>query len=232
MAVVAIAVLVLIAKLTDGSGGLGTDRGAAKARTPIEASSLSSSVLEGVKQSKNVLGRSNAPITLQFFGNLDCAPCREIAILALRSIIQKWVATGKMRIEYIASPIATNNQQMFRSEQTAALAAGEQNKMWNFVEMFYYEQAKSEPNAVPGASLENFARNVPGLNLPRWNTDRESPRLSNQLAGEMRYATQHEVLETPSLLLGKTGGTMSRLPASDYNELSFDAAVERALEGK
>ena len=53
-------------------------------------------------------------------------------------LIETYVRSGKLKIEYRSLETATLNLEKFKAQQLAALAAGRQNKMWNFIELFYH----------------------------------------------------------------------------------------------
>ena len=66
-----------------------------------------SALLAGVPQSANALGQAAAPITLEYFGDLQCPFCRDFSLGVLPSIIQRWVRDGTLRVEYRALETAT-----------------------------------------------------------------------------------------------------------------------------
>jgi protein-disulfide isomerase len=84
------------------------------------------SALAGIPQSANALGQPAAPITLAYFADLQCPYCRDFSLEVLPSIIERWVQTGKLRIESHALQTATHEPEMFMAQQVAALAAGRQ----------------------------------------------------------------------------------------------------------
>ncbi len=59
-----------------------------------------STLLNGIPQNGNVLGNPNAPVTLKYYGDLECPICKAFTLGALPALIPKYVRTGKLRIEY------------------------------------------------------------------------------------------------------------------------------------
>ena len=96
-----------------------------------------SAQLAGIPQHGSTLGNPRAPLTVKFFGDLQCPYCRRFALRALPLLIERYVRRGRMKIEYHSLETATRDPQIFTAQQLAALAAGRQNKMWNFIELFY-----------------------------------------------------------------------------------------------
>ncbi len=140
MAVVVVAIVVILIATGGGSKTGIPKTTQAKNQTVTEVNSL----VGGIPQSGNVLGNPNAPVTLQYFGDLECPICKEFTLASLPSIIQNWVRTGKLKIEYRSMETATREPEVFKLQQVAALAAGKQNKMWDFLELFYHEQGEED----------------------------------------------------------------------------------------
>ena len=66
----------------------------------------------------------------------------------LPTLIQKYVRTGKLRIEYHSLETATREPEVFKTQQEAAYAAGKQNLGWYFIETFYHEQGEEDSGYV------------------------------------------------------------------------------------
>jgi protein-disulfide isomerase len=225
--VVAGIVVILIA-----SGGTG----AVKKIAPesAEARKVTTEVtagLGGIPQNGNVLGNPTAPVTLQYYGDLQCPVCGSFTRGALPSIIQKWVRGGKLQIEYRSLETATREPEVFAAQQVAALAAGKQNKLWYFVEIFYQEQQEEGSGYVTGNYIQGIANQVPGLNLSRWNGDRKDLGLANELTSDAQAANSQGLNGTPAFLIGRSGGATSRLEPSSFTQASpFNEAIEKLVK--
>ena len=181
--VVAVVVVILIA-----TGGGGSKKVAPHSAEANQTVAAVNTLVGGIPQSGNVLGNPNAPVTLQYFGDLECPICKQFTLGALPSIVQKWVRTGKVKIEYRSLETATREPETFKTQQVAALAAGKQNKMWNFLETFYHEQGEEDSGYVTESYLQGLAQQVPGLNLTKWTNDRANPALVNQVETDAQAA--------------------------------------------
>jgi protein-disulfide isomerase len=186
----------------------------------------------GIPQNGNVLGSPTAPVSLQYFGDLECPICQKFTLGALPTIISKWVRTGKMKIEYRSLETATREPEVFKSQQVAAYAAGKQNKAWNFIETFYHEQGEEDSGYVTEKYIQNIASQVPGLNLAQWTTDRGNQELANEVTVTDAQAASNAGFDgTPSFLIGHSGGTMSKVEYSNPEEPGFiNEAVEKLLK--
>jgi protein-disulfide isomerase len=184
-------------------------------------------LLEGIAQSANALGSPAAPVTLEYFGDLQCPFCREFSIELLPPIIQRWVRSGSVRVEYHALETATREPQVFIAQQVAALAAGRQGRAWQFIETFYLEQGEEGSGYVTDEFLEAIAGQIGGLDLAKWRTDREDPQLAGEIAADEQAAQASGLSGTPSFLIGRSKGAMTAFSPSDPG--SFDTAIEGLL---
>lgn len=213
-----------------------TSAGAAKKIAPESGqarrvSAAVSALLRGIPQQGDALGRVSAPVTLQYFGDLECPVCRSFTVGALPSIIKSEVRSGQLRIEYRSLETATREPEVFDSQQIAALAAGKQQKMWNFVETFYHEQQEEDSGYVTERFIQGIAKQVPELNLARWKAARASTALAAQLESDAQAANVNNLDGTPAFLLGATGGAMKRLEPSSLTEAApFEQAISKLAQ--
>jgi protein-disulfide isomerase len=188
-------------------------------------------LLAGIPESGNALGLPRAPVTLQFFGDLQCPTSREFVLGALPSLIDKFVRSGQLRIEYRSLESTTRDPALFTRQQVAALAAGMQGKLWYYVEDFYGNQGREGSGYVNESFLRGLAERAPGLNLELWSRDRQDPPLAAEVAFDEQTAAYRGFRSTPSFSIGRTAGARMR-PLAQVSVLEsqpFEAAVEHVL---
>jgi len=230
------AVLVVVVVILIATGGKSSTPPKVGTKPAVHTDEAVTRLIAGIPQKGNTLGSPTAPVTLQYFGDLECPICRDFTNEALPSIISKLVRTGKLKIEYRSMSTATENAEregvepteIFKNQQVAAYAAGKQNKAWNFIETFYHEQGEEDSGYVTEKFIQGIAQQVPGLNLTQWTSDRSDPELANEITTDAQAATNQGFTGTPSFLIGKTGGTMSQLTYT--NSPGEPAFVEEAVE--
>jgi protein-disulfide isomerase len=187
-------------------------------------------LLGGIPQHADALGRSTAPVTLEWFGDLECPYCREFTLGALPAIIRTWVRGGELRIEYRSMETATHDPETFIIQQVAALAAGMQNKLWYFIVTFYHEQGEEDSGYVTPRYIHRLAQQVPGLSLTRWEDDRNNPDLVNQIEADGQAVKSAGLTGTPGFMIGRTGGSMTKLRSDSLTSTKFfDAAIRYML---
>jgi protein-disulfide isomerase len=225
------AVVVIVAVILIATGGSGSsNRGLAKGdRASAEVKTVSA-LLDGIPQAGNALGNPKAPVTLQYFGDLECPYCRVFTLDVLPGLIEKYVRAGKLRVEYMSLETATREPETFRTQQVAAYAAGKQNRAWYFIELFYHEQGQEESGYVTESYLQGLSQQVPGLTLPDWSAARSEPALAEEVTRDAQLANQRGFTGTPSFSLGKTGDSLTALENPNLEQPSdFEAAIDKLL---
>jgi protein-disulfide isomerase len=226
-----VVVIIAIILVATGSGG-SKNAPAPKSAAANAATGEVISLLQGIPQSTITLGNPNAPVTIQYFGDLECPFCKQFTLSALPTIIKKYVRTGKAKIEYHSMETATREKETFQTQQVAALAAGKQNLMWYYVELFYHEQGEEDSGYVTESYLQGLASQVPGLNLSEWSSARNEQAYPNQVIADAQAANKNGFTGTPSFMIGKTGGTLQKLENPSLTDASsFEPAIEKLLKG-
>jgi protein-disulfide isomerase len=231
LGIVSAAVVVgIVVVVIASAGGAGVRNIAPESGPARQVRSEVTALLAGIPQAGDALGRATAPVTLQYFGDLECPVCRAFTLSALPTIIQRWVRTGELRVEYRSLETATREPEVFKAQQAAALAAGKQNRMWNFVETFYHEQQEEDTGYVTENYLQGIATQVDGLNLSRWTSDRNDPALANELSSDAQVADNRGLDGTPAFLIGRSGAATNRLEPSSFTEpAAFNGAIEKLI---
>jgi protein-disulfide isomerase len=226
VAAVVVVVIVGIVIATGGSSKSGLSTNKHETNTTVNAVS---SLIGGIPQSGNTLGRPNAPVTMQYFGDLQCPVCKSFTEGALQPLIQNYVRPGILKIEFRSFETATREPETFRTQQVAALAAGKQSKMWQYIELFYRQQGEEDTGYVTESYLHELARQVPGLNLNAWEAARSDAALASNVTTDAQAANNSGFTGTPSFLIGKTGGQLHRFEEGSLTDPSgFVAVIEKA----
>ncbi len=229
--VVVIIVVILVAT-GSGSGGGGIETTSSSSKTPQTPKVVKdvTALLGGIPQNGNTVGSPTAPVTLQYFGDLECPICKQFSEGALKPLIEKYVRPGKLKIEYRNLETATREPETFRTQQIAALAAGKQQKSWYYIELFYHQQGQEDTGYVTEKYLQELARQVPGMNLATWTADRGSGEFTNTITTDAQAANNSGFTGTPSFLLGKTGQKLQKFEGSLTDPSSFESAINSLLK--
>jgi hypothetical protein len=172
-------------------------------------------LLAGIPQQGQTLGAPTAPVTLQLFAELEDYSSGSWFRVLLPAIVREFVRTDILRIEYRAFKTNTIESEMFVKQQAAALAAGAQDKLWNYVYTFSYEQGKERTPYATESFLENIARQVPTLNIQRWDADRNADPRVEQVVEEDQQGRAEGIHVTPAYRIGRTGGALENFAGSE-----------------
>ena len=216
--VVAVVIVVIVLAVGGGSGTY----------TPKQAKTIVGKLLAGIPQNGNVLGNPNAPITLTEYGDLVCPICRDFALAGEDQTIRNEVRQGKVKLVFAAMETASSfaNGGEFVAGQVAARAAGVQHKEWNYILVWYYLQKSEDAAYVTNSWIQHIALQIPGLDLTKWQADRSSRTLGNEVqadlqAGQQMVASKEiPAPETPTLIFKGPKGTAPPVQAAlDYPTL-------------
>ncbi len=209
----AVVVIVALIAISSGGGGGGTTT-VPKPNSPQARQAVATvdKLLAGIPQQGNTLGSPSAKVTVTEFGDLVCPICRDFALGAENQLIANDVRAGRVKLVYrgLETASATANNSMFVPGQVAARAAGEQNRAWYYIELFYHEQGDELQSYVTPAYLDGLAEQVPGLDYAKWTADRQSSALTAQVRADGAAAASAGYNSTPTIVVS---GPKAQAPA-------------------
>jgi protein-disulfide isomerase len=183
---------------------------------------------KGIPQSGNVLGKPSAPVTMIEYIDLQCPFCQQFETTVMPTIIDKYVRPGKVKVESRLIAIVGPDSQGGRE---AAVAAGEQNKMFNFSQMLYVNQGAENTGWLDDAMIESAAASIPGLEVQPVVDAGNSSSVSDALAEVDRQKDADRVEHTPTIYVGKSGGKPTEVTdASPTDPAPLEAAIDNALK--
>jgi protein-disulfide isomerase len=216
LAAAAVIVVVLVVVSSGGSSKKGSAEGSALGAKQAQQ------LLNGIPQKGSTLGKPDAPITLTEFADLQCPFCRDYTIKQFPALVAKYVRPGKVKMVF------QNYAFIGPDSLTAALAAegaGKQNKLWQFIDVFYNNQAQENTSYVTDQFLTKIA-NGAGVDSKKMLTDRDDPSARQAVAFAQQAAASAGVNSTPTFLLKKGAGPAQKLSADQV-----EAALAKAVGG-
>jgi protein-disulfide isomerase len=216
LALVVVAALI-IASQNNGGGATGAGAGGNVADV-----SLVSKQLDGIPQNGTVLGDSKAKVSVIEYGDLQCPVCKEFSFQVapgiISDIVRKGTANYEFRLWNIIGPESV-------TAAKAALAAGEQGRYWNFIELFYRNQGTENSGYVTDDFLTSIAEGAGVNDIDKWNSDRKSSNWDSVLKRNGNEATSLDFTGTPSVLVEGPGGrkTFATIPSASQIESAVKA---------
>jgi protein-disulfide isomerase len=220
----AIIVVIVIA-----TGGGGDNAPVKRAGESVAGANDTAALFQGIEQRGAVLGDPRAPVTLIEFGDLQCPFCKDTSDTVLPQVIENYVRDG--RVKLIFRDVAFLGDDSTRAAQMAG-AAALQNKMWNFVHLFYTNQGQENTGYVTDEFLREIGGGVRGLDVERAFADRGVASVQRsitdaQVEWQGYFGNQGG---TPSFVVGRTGGTLEPVDTSQgVTYETLQAPIDRAL---
>jgi protein-disulfide isomerase len=177
----------------------------------------------GIPQNGNVLGKPSAPVTVITYVDLQCPFCRQFETEAMPTIVNNYVRKGKAKVETrVISFIGPDSQ----TGREAALAAAQQNKMFNFNQLLYDNQGTENTGWLDDNVINSAAASIPGLDVSRFQSDRGSEAVKNAAAKIDSQADRAAVRSTPTIYVVHKGGKPQLVNLSSPGDPS---ALEAAI---
>jgi protein-disulfide isomerase len=178
--------------------------------------------LARVPQHGTVLGKRSAPVTVYEFADLQCPFCANYMQTLFPKLLADDVVPGKVKM--VLSPVWLLGAGSRWGAQ-AAVAAGAQNKMWNYADAFYYNQGPENSGYVTTGFLREIGSDVPGLNVNRLMVDTYSSATRVRFKAMLAFARSQGVVATPTFLVERADGRSELVIGSS----KLEAAINRAL---
>lgn len=136
-------------------------------------------------------GPASAPVTIAFFSEFQCPFCLRV-IPTLKQIEARY--DGRVRFVWKHLPLVGIHTYAMGAA-IAAEAARNQGKFWEYHDQLFANQERLTPD-----DLRNYAKEL-GLDLARFDKDREDPDLKAKVQADMAEATSLGVRSTPTFFI-------------------------------
>lgn len=197
------AVAVIVALIVISQSG-GDDNGGGGSPGNVTGVAEVNSELDGIDQSGQTLGDSNAPVTITEFGDPQCPVCRAFSEQVAPQLISSEVKTGNAK--YVYQPyiiIGPDSKPAIR----ATLAAGEQNRFWNYLQLFYLNQGEENSGYVTDDFLTGIAKAADVPDIDKWNQSRDDSQWDATIQQGTSQAESFGFNGTPSIAVSGPNGT-------------------------
>lgn len=213
----AIALLAAIISIAVGTGGPKVIK--------ISGGDATQQLIGGIEQDGPYLGPSDAPVTIQVFTDLQCSTCDEYELEVVDPLIEEYARTGKARFEF-------RNYSLGQAESTkaayAATAAGEQDREWQFVDMFFRNQ-NAAPNGIVTeeflTDIANAVSSISEFDTDAWRDAQAADIVKARVDADGKLAADYRLrVNGPSVIVeGASGRARVLQDAPSKDEV--DAAV-------
>jgi protein-disulfide isomerase len=164
------------------------------------------SELNGIPQSGQVMGRSDAPVTVIEYGDPQCSSCQFFSKNVAPDLVSSEVKPGNVKYEFRPFLIIGPDS---KPAMRATLAAGEQNRFWQYLQLFYLNQGGENSGYVTDTFLTNLAKAAGVSDLDKWNQSRNSTKWDATIQQGSSQANSFGFTGTPSIVVEGPGGQKS-----------------------
>lgn len=214
LAIVAVAVVIVVGQ-SETSGGDGK----------LESVGVVNEELSGIPQSGTAIGDPKAKVTLLEFGDLQCPVCKAYSEQVIPQLISGPIKNGEAKLDFrnytIIGPQST-------PAGAAAIAAGEQGRGWNFIELFYRNQGPEGTDYATDSFLEAIAKGAGVKDLAKWNADRKSKRILKQVSKTTGEAEGLGFTGTPSFAIEGPGAQGIETLGTPGSVGALESAIQEA----
>lgn len=163
-----------------------------------------------------VKGDKNAPVTVVEFTDYECPHCGRYFEQTYPQIIEKYVATGKVRLVVRDYPLSFHPQAQKAAE--AAECAGEQGSYWAMHDKLFANQAS--------LSVDNYKEWAGEIGLERARFDEclDSGAMAAEIKQDQADGWSYGISGTPVFFIN------GKMLSGAKPFAAFDAAIQEALE--
>jgi len=214
---VIVAVVVLIVASSGGNSGGDAQN--------LEEVAAVDSLVNGVPQDGMVIGDPSAKVELMEYGDLQCPVCKAYSEEILPQVIENQVKSGKARVVFHNFTIIGEQS---LPAGAATLAAGEQGRGWNYLELFYRNQGEENSGYATDEFLEAVAKAAGVKNIAQWNKERKSKALTSEVEATTAEAQRYGFTGTPSFAIKGPSTNGVELLGTVSTPEEFEEAIEEA----
>ena len=191
----AVAVIVALIVISQSGGG-----GGSSSSPPANVTGVAqvNTELNGISQSGQVLGDSAAPVTVVEYGDPQCSACKFFSQNVSSALISSEVRPGNAKYEF--QPFLIIGPES-KPAMRAALAAGEQNRLWQFMQLFYLNQGGENSGYVTDSFLTGLAKGAGVPDIGKWNESRNSSKWDATIQQGTSQADSFGFTGTPSIVV-------------------------------
>jgi protein-disulfide isomerase len=160
----------------------------------------------GIQQKGRTLGNPKAPVTITFIHEIKCPFCMEFDRNVLPRLIKRYVRPGRVKI--VAYPQVfdwADNGVDSRRATRFAVALGQQNLYWNFIDLFYANQLSESEIYATDEFLSGLSAAIPGADSQLAFATRNTPAVKDVLKQSEQRMAAFGVFGVPSIFIAKTG---------------------------
>ena len=215
LAIPAIAIVLAIVFISVGEGGA--------PRVEITGASETQRLLGGILQDGATLGDPDAPVTIDYFTDLQCERCAIYHHEVIPPLVDDLVRDGDAKLQLRHFSTSENETQ---AAAYAATAAGVQERQWQYANLFFLNLGKvpGDPPRLTADFLEQVAGGVLELDDSDWEEAIDTDEVQEIVEADAQESLDLLLPAEPAMVVNGPGGERVLKTSPTLEEI--EAAVD------
>ena len=169
----------------------------------------------GIPQLGDRLGSDDAPITIDVFNDIQCTRCADYQREVIDPLINDYVRPGDAQMIFRHYPLGG----------VAAEAAGQQDRQWQFIEVFIRNLDQVPAEGVTQEFLNEIASATPKLEVTDWEQAMQGDEAEQAATAGNDLGTKLKITANPAVVVTGASGSeeLDDAPGIDDIEAAIDS---------
>jgi protein-disulfide isomerase len=214
-----VAALVVIGTVLSVSLGTGGPK-----VTKVSGGDAVQELLGGIEQNGAYLGSPNADVTITVFNDLQAPIGAKYELSTVDNLIEDYARTGDAQLEFKHFSFTEAETQ---KAAYAAVAAGDQDREWQYIELFFRNQDRAPHGMVTDEFLRNIANADTELDADKWQSDLDSDSVAATVESDAKVALDLRLPAAPAVVVEGPGGTKQLVDTPSLEDIQAAVAAVR-----
>jgi len=176
----------------------------------------------GIPQLGDRLGSDDAPITIDVFNDIQCTRCADYQREVIDPLINDYVRPGDAQMIFRHYPLGGKPVTL---GGVAAEAAGQQDRQWQFIEVFIRNLDQVPSEGVTQEFLNEIASATPKLEVTDWEQAMQSDEAEQAATAGNDLGTKLKITANPAVVVTGANGSeeLDDAPGIDDIEAAIDS---------
>jgi protein-disulfide isomerase len=176
----------------------------------------------GIPQLGDRLGSDDAPITIDVFNDIQCTRCADYQREVIDPLINDYVRPGDAQMIFRHYPLGGKPVTL---GGVAAEAAGQQDRQWQFIEVFIRNLNQVPAEGVTQEFLNEIASATPKLEVTEWEQAMQGDEAEQAATAGNDLGTKLKITANPAVVVTGANGSeeLDDAPGIDDIEAAIDS---------
>jgi protein-disulfide isomerase len=176
----------------------------------------------GIPQLGDRLGSDDAPITIDVFNDIQCTRCADYQREVIDPLINDYVRPGDAQMIFRHYPLGGKPVTL---GGVAAEAAGQQDRQWQFIEVFIRNLNQVPSEGVTQEFLNEIASATPKLEVTDWEQAMQGDEAEQAATAGNDLGTKLKITANPAVVVTGANGSeeLDDAPGIDDIEAAIDS---------